>query len=74
MIEVILYTTEGCHLCEQAIELINSLGQSINVSSIEIGDDDSLVERYGTTIPVVKLPSGEQLNWPFSKQQLIDAL
>lgn len=74
MIEVILYTTEGCHLCEQAIELINSLGQSINVSSVEIGDVDSLVERYGMTIPVVELPSGEQLNWPFSKQQLIDAL
>ncbi len=74
MTDVILYTTQGCHLCEQAAELIKSLPQPVNIVSTEIGDDDLLVARYGTTIPVIEFSSGSQLNWPFSQQDIIEQL
>ena len=55
MITVQLYTTLGCHLCEQALALLKTLSPELNLSieEIEIADSDELVDRYGIRIPVV---------------------
>lgn len=74
MIQVTLYTTEGCHLCELAVELLTAITPPVEINAVEIGDDDDLVEQYGVRIPVVEFASGKQLNWPFNTQQIIDAL
>jgi glutaredoxin len=71
--QVTLYTTLGCHLCEQAETLLLSCKQSspkLDIVSQEIGDDDDLVEKYGIRIPVVALPDGQELGWPFDLEQL----
>jgi glutaredoxin len=67
-----LYTTAGCHLCEQAQELLHASSQTyaINIKLIEIGDDDKLVEEFGVHIPVVEFPDKQQLFWPFDLTQL----
>jgi len=61
----VLYTTSGCHLCEQAEVLVsNVLGMTIR--PVEIADDAELLERYGVRIPVLRRwDSGEELDWPF---------
>jgi hypothetical protein len=64
---VTLYSTEGCHLCEQALQLLNELG--VHPEVIDIAFDDSLFTQYGWVIPVVKVASHE-LHWPFDAQQL----
>ncbi len=67
MIELTLYTTEACHLCHQALELLTQVSnQEIRVNSIDINSSETLTERYGQTIPVVRFPDGSELNWPFS--------
>ncbi len=67
----VLYSTEGCHLCEMAYELVVALGRTADVQVIDIVDDDALVERYGTTIPVIAhLTSGVELGWPFDEDRL----
>ncbi len=66
MAELILYMTGGCHLCEQARQVIyHALGQV--VTEVDIAEDDVLMERYGIRIPVLRrsVDDGE-LNWPFS--------
>ncbi|MFW5451185.1 MAG: glutaredoxin family protein [Methylophagaceae bacterium] len=72
MISLTLYTTIGCHLCELADTLLNELSNQHNVvvEAIEIGDDDELVTRYGTIIPVVRFADNSELNWPFTLQDL----
>jgi hypothetical protein len=72
MIQLTLYTTEGCHLCEDAHEMILSVAEKYPLDLLmqEIGDDDDLVARYGIRIPVVAFADGAELNWPFSEQQL----
>lgn len=67
-----LYTTAGCHLCEQAQELLHASSQSyeISIELIEIGDDDKLVEEFGVHIPVVEFPDKQRLYWPFDLTQL----
>ncbi len=74
MSKVVLYSTQGCHLCELAMQLLQQLNITIEITEIEIGDDDQLVEKYGTTIPVVEFANGKQLNWPFTEQQVLGCL
>ncbi|ANO32891.1 NrdH-redoxin [Vibrio breoganii] len=64
---VILYSTEGCHLCEQAHKLLLTVG--VEPQIVDIAFDDELFSRYGVTIPVVHIENSE-LNWPFNLQQL----
>lgn len=69
---VTLFTTAGCHLCDLALEQLQTLQQqfAIQINSIEIGDDDALVAEYGVRIPVVKCVGNAELNWPFTLAQL----
>ncbi len=72
--ELILYSTHGCHLCEQAEALLKQIQQSkpVNWQVVDIIDDADLVKRYADSIPVLELKStGELLYWPFS---LLDVL
>ena len=73
MIRIILYTTAGCHLCELAEALLLQAKQqySLTIIATEIGDEDELVARYGTTIPVIEFEDGSQINWPFELDDII---
>lgn len=74
--KVILYTTLGCHLCEQAhaqLLALQSLGMDLVIESVEIADRVDLMDRYGVTIPVVS-KDGAEINWPFSIDSLRDFL
>lgn len=53
--EVILYTRTGCHLCEEAREVIRSVRARIPFAfrSIDIDRDPALVELYNEEIPVI---------------------
>ena len=68
-----LFTTLGCHLCEQAMLLIRQLqnsGISLNVKEIEIADSDELMKRYGVRVPVIARPDDDEISWPFSLDEL----
>ena len=66
---IILYSTEGCHLCEMASDLFKQLNLLDYISIVDIAFDDALFSRYGVTIPVVNI-NGNELNWPFTLEQL----
>jgi thiol-disulfide isomerase/thioredoxin len=73
MTSVVLYTTLGCHLCEQAAEMLAALEAEglVAVAAVEISDDPMLVERYGIRIPVVmNVATGSELGWPFTPEAL----
>ncbi|MGC9402207.1 glutaredoxin family protein [Vibrio genomosp. F10] len=66
---ITLYSTEGCHLCEMALELLKAKEITQELDIVDIAFDDTLFSRYGVTIPVVKFEQSE-LNWPFNSQEL----
>lgn len=71
MLELNFYTTLGCHLCDEAQELLNQLASDLQINTIEIADDDALIEQYGTIIPVVSIVKTKQdLRWPFTLKDL----
>jgi len=61
---LILYGTECCHLCEEAESILARADLSWH--GIEIADEDALLERYGTRIPVLRRnDNNAELDWPF---------
>lgn len=60
--ELILYSTWGCHLCEQAEQLL--VAQQLPFTLLDIVDDADAFASFRSSIPV--LAAGQQyLYWPF---------
>lgn len=53
MPRVVLYTRQGCHLCEQAVEVLERHG--LEVSLVDIDQDAALRARYDCCVPVVEI-------------------
>ena len=72
MVRLILYSTSACHLCEQALDLLRSLPASAwTLEEVDISDSDTLFERYGLLIPVLRRDdTGAELNWPFDSRDV----
>jgi thiol-disulfide isomerase/thioredoxin len=72
--KLLFYTTLGCHLCEQAAQIIAVVAQKrseLEVVAVDIADDDNLMDAYGIRIPVVKIPErSTDLGWPFDESAL----
>ena len=71
MADFILYGTAGCHLCEEAEELVLQVGLVFDKQDI-MADEDA-TQRYAVRIPVLlRQSSGLELGWPFEAQRLRD--
>ncbi len=70
-----LYSTEACHLCERAERLLRSMPElrDVTLDVIDIANDETLLGRYGTSIPVLAVPSGE-IAWPFNADDILQLL
>ncbi|MDU9390291.1 glutaredoxin family protein [Pseudomonas japonica] len=68
-----LFGTLGCHLCEVAEALLMPLVEhGLLVELVDIAEDQTMVERYGLRIPVLRrCDSGAELNWPFDADQVV---
>ena len=63
---LILYSTDHCTLCEQALDLLLSMPelQGLALAVVDIAGDDALESQYGERLPVLRSGDAE-LNWPF---------
>jgi hypothetical protein len=62
-----LYSTWGCHLCEDAQSLL--LQQQLPFSVLDIVDDAEAFAQFRTQIPVLGAGS-HYLYWPFDQEAL----
>ncbi len=71
---LILYGTLGCHLCEDAARVLQAL--ALDYHTVDIVDDNTLLERFGTSIPVLHRTDiiDTYLYWPFGIEQVSDWL
>lgn len=67
---LVLYATTGCHLCENAQQLIVCvLGNP--VPEVDIADNKQLMADYAEHIPVLhRLDSGAEIRWPFTAKDI----
>jgi len=56
-LSLVLYTREGCHLCEEMLAEIRHarLGRDCELRLVDVVSDPALAERYGRSIPVLEI-------------------
>jgi len=72
-VQLNLYSTTNCHLCEEAESLLSSLNNQYNFinTNIEIAEDITLLVRYGLKIPVLKrVDNNQEICWPFTIDEI----
>ncbi len=72
-VQLTLFGTLGCHLCEQAewllLPLVQEQGWQLRTVDIaELADSEAAISRYGLRIPVLAC-AGAELDWPFDLAQ-----
>jgi glutaredoxin len=50
-VEIVLVTRQGCHLCEEALAALRSLGVEPELRDVDM--DDRLHDQYDFRVPVV---------------------
>ena len=64
---LVLYSTWGCHLCEEAQSLLTQ--QQCSFTVLDIVDDPAAFAQFRTSIPVLGAGSF-YLYWPFDAEAL----
>ncbi len=75
MRRLILFGTDGCHLCdlaEQAVrQWIAQWPTPVALDQADISDNEDWMHRYAVRIPVLRDQlTGLELDWPFGPEQL----
>jgi hypothetical protein len=74
MVQLLLLGTSGCHLCEQAEQIINDCVPddfNLMIETIDIAEFDHWQAQYAVRIPVLYHPKTQQeLGWPFDQTQV----
>ncbi|MBU3824510.1 MAG: glutaredoxin family protein [Candidatus Oceanisphaera merdipullorum] len=70
-LKLTLFSTDGCHLCEQAWALLEQTNLSKVTVLEDIINDERWLADYGVRIPVLQHSSGRELDWPFTAADII---
>ncbi len=69
--QLILFGTAACHLCEMAENLLTTVCRDwpvIDLEHIDIAEQTQWQDRYAIRIPVLLHPKSQrELAWPFDK-------
>ena len=71
-----MYGKPGCHLCDEAREIIRSVCGELGVewSEVDITQDDQLFTQYGEQIPVTFVDGKQHDFWRVDPARLRKAL
>ena len=61
-VNVIVYTREGCPLCEKGIDVATRVFGSDHVDLVDVDLDLDLLERYTARVPVIETEDGEVID------------
>ena len=70
--ELTLYTSAGCHLCEEAKAALEPLVHEFGLTlrEVNVNDDPLLLERYGQEVPVIFLGARKAAKHKVDVEQL----
>ncbi len=69
--KLVVYLTDACSLCDQALDMMFGMPELNGhlLETIDIAPDDSLLEQFGESIPVLEL-ADRRLFWPFTEDDI----
>jgi glutaredoxin len=74
-LDIIFYTKAGCHLCEQAREILEEAAEQeeYTLTEIDIRSDPALFELYRYRIPVMLINQTSLLEGSINAEELLQA-
>jgi len=69
MLTVTLYTRKGCHLCEQAVQDLDSLQEQVPHRLVEVDIEEEELPEYLERIPVIEI-GPYTIDAPFDRRKL----
>jgi hypothetical protein len=74
--EVVLYGKAGCHLCEEALEVVRAVQarRPFSLTEVDVSLDPVLNARYGVRIPVLAVAGEELFEYHVDAAELEQAL
>jgi hypothetical protein len=76
-VNLILYSTSNCHLCEQAELLLKDcvIHNDIIWRSVEISEYPTFLNLYEIKIPVLKREDNDvEIAWPFTTRDIVSLI
>ena len=77
-LSIILYATDYCSLCDEAMDLLLSMPElaGCSLSVVDVALDDALQMSYGHRLPVLQVVAGEgrELDWPFDATLVAESI
>jgi glutaredoxin len=83
-IQLTLLTKPGCHLCDQAREVVDSAvsafmaqnksNTQLEITELNILEDEALTNQYSEEIPVLQINGATHAYWKIDSERLITAL
>jgi glutaredoxin len=84
LISLTLLTKPGCHLCEEAKTVVDSVldqfksqhsaESPIELTEVNILEDQALLEKYGEEIPVLQINGQTHAYWRIDAERLTETL
>jgi glutaredoxin len=84
LIQLTLFTKPGCHLCEEAKTVVDSAidkfkaehssENPIELTEVNILEDQALLEKYGEEIPVLQINGATHAYWKIDSERILAAL
>ena len=73
---VVVYTREGCHLCEAAEADVARICADLGIgwAAVDVDADPELRAEYGDSVPVIMVDGSEHGYWRVEEPRLRDAL
>ncbi len=55
MIELVVYSRHGCHLCEDLLQQLIQLQEvyDFGLTEVDVDESEKLIAQYGSKVPVV---------------------
>jgi glutaredoxin len=72
MPNVIVYTRQGCHLCDDALDVLRRHG--LTPETVDVDAHDELRARYGQCVPVVVIDGRERFRGRVDERLLVRLL
>lgn len=72
MKSLVLYSTDHCALCEEALDLLFSMPElrGLALRVVDVAEDDALLRRYGERIPVLRM-DGREVDAPIDRAKVM---
>jgi hypothetical protein len=73
---VVLVGRQGCHLCDEARDVVRRVAEDVGASwtEVDVDADDRLLRAYSDQVPVVLVDGRQHDFWRVDEQRLRAAL